>query len=746
LRGDLIVTVPGRGYRFAGTPAAPAQSIAARPSAAASTGARLFGRDDVLTRLRQVLDQPCCMTIVGPAGVGKTALARSLHEHSSRSRMSIWLDLAALSDDAQILPSLGRALGKPSAGELDDAAQWLPEQPCSIFLDNAEHVVDAVARIVPVLRRATAGHSVLVTSQLPLAIAGERVERLEPLTLPAADATLAEMLAAPSIALFVERIRTADPRFVLGAGSLPQVRAVCAHLDGLPLALEMAAARVPLLGLDKVREALDQRFGLLRHRRRDVPDRHRTLLAALEWSYDLLTQDERRMLQALGVFSSGFTADLALAVAAAGGADRWALLDDLATLVDRSLVAADHADPPRYRLLETMRHFALGKLKASGAEHAVRERQLTALVALTAQGAEAPPGISGDALRRPAIDELGNLQDVIVWATAHDASAAVLLGIHAAAVATQTVWRVQAAEWLGACEPLVGRVEPALRAKWWRQFATQLLFKRSPRVVEAAERAVEACREAGDALDLFWSQVALARALPPGDARLATLLDEMDRLLGVHAEWPPNARAAALGSRALACHLAGDHQGAVRYRRAEIEHLQRHGLSANAAVSELNLAEDLHHLGQTDEALARVRKVVSDNPGDPGVPYVYARMSAIRLLLSLGRADEALDDCPAALDGCRRHRIPLMTEVAALVAARAGRARAAALLLGHAEQAFLSAGMQMRGTGDAEFIRANDAMRAALGAETLQRLIEQGRTMDQKTADAVLFGLDDPAA
>jgi hypothetical protein len=274
-------------------------------------------------------------------------------------------------------------------------------------------------------------------------------------------------------------------------------------LDGLPLALEMAVARVPLMGLQPVHDALGERFAMLRNARRDKPGRHRTLESALDWSHDLLSADEQRIFHALGVFVGGFTLDLAVAVATDAGADRWDTIDHIAALVDRSLISGNHDDPPRYALLESMRSYALAHLAATGAEPAVRKRQAAALCELLRRGNGATRDAAGNALRGRGVDEMNNVREAIAWSQRHDPETAVELAVQAAHLALFTPWRVDAGDWLAACEPLLGALSSAAQALWWRHFATQMLFRGSPRAVEAGKMAVACYRAIGDEEGLF---------------------------------------------------------------------------------------------------------------------------------------------------------------------------------------------------------------------------------------------------
>lgn len=495
LGGQVIETVPGRGYRFIAEIRDAKALTTAAPSLPMPGPQRLFGRDDDLSRLEAALAAARSVTLVGPGGVGKTALARAVASRSGAAQQA-WVDLAALGDADQLHGALCRALRIESAGGIADdearIAATLATGPWLVLLDNAEHLIDAVAALSQRLLAAGPSLSLLVTGQLPLRIAGEHVHALEPLAVANGEAEPEQAdgaLSTPALQMMVERIRATDARFPIGADARPLLSRLCARLDGLPLALEMAAAVVPLLGVQGVLDALDQRFAVLRRGQRRAPARHRTLRAAIEWSHDLLPPTERRVLRRLGVFSSGFSLDLATAVAAdddGQGEDRWATLDALAELVNRSLVASQHADPPRYRLLETVRAYALEQLEATGETgpvHARGVRALTAALSAAAERGAADPDAGA---------ELDNVPGLLAWARVHDRPAALALTIAAAKVATWTPWLSEAVRWVDAGEALLGDDVPlALQAEWWRELARFQTFVRGPRAVEAARRAVD---------------------------------------------------------------------------------------------------------------------------------------------------------------------------------------------------------------------------------------------------------------
>ena len=272
------------------------------------------------------------------------------------------------------------------------------------------------------------------------------------------------------------------------------LRAVCTQLDGLPLALEMAAARVPLLGLQGVHDALAQRFALLTRGHRDAATRHRTLHNALDWSYRLLGPAEQRLFRALGVFADGFTLALAVALMTDDADARWDVVDGLATLADRSLVVVCRDDPPRYRLLETMRAFALEQLArsndAADEEAAVRERHAGVMLALFARHT-----VGNSTTMALCLPEMGNARDAIAWARDHDLGVAAQLSARVVAVTTFTVWRYESGNWLLALETLMdqaaGLALPAeVQATWWTERTRIGAIRRDASARVAGRRAV----------------------------------------------------------------------------------------------------------------------------------------------------------------------------------------------------------------------------------------------------------------
>jgi predicted ATPase len=265
----------------------------------------------------------------------------------------------------------------------------LRSQHLLLVLDNCEHLLDGCATLIQRLLDDCDGLRVLTTSREPLGIAGELVWRVPSLTVPKADAAIApvtDLADYGAVGLFVDRARLAQPAFVLTEASAPAVVEICRRVDGIPLAIELAAARIPVLTLGQIAARLDDPLELLTRGPRNSVPRHRTLRATLDWSYDLLPASEQRLLRRLAVFSDGWTLEAAETVGGGNGIVRHEILDLLSRLVDASLVIVEEqADQARYRLLEPVRQYALARLQQATEEAAVRDRHTVWCLALAEQ-------------------------------------------------------------------------------------------------------------------------------------------------------------------------------------------------------------------------------------------------------------------------------------------------------------------------------------------------------------------------
>jgi predicted ATPase/class 3 adenylate cyclase len=363
-----------------------------------------IGRERELSEVRDLMRSARLVTLTGPGGSGKTRLALQVAaELIGTNADGVWLaELAQVTDGGQVAAVVAGVLGlsdqcRPSV--LESVTDALADQDLLLVLDNCEHVIDAAAKFCDQVIRRCPRVRILATSRETLGIDGERVYRVPSLSLPQADADNPEELAASdAVRLFAERARAQNPGFVLDPKSVPLVASICRRLDGIPLALELAAARLSSMSLAQVAGRLDQRFRLLTGGSRNAMPRQQTLQATVEWSFSLLYAAERETLTRLSVFAGGFDLEAAEQVCATDSVDLLAVMDVLDSLVDKSLVVADQtADPVRYRLLETIRQYSAEELLRTAGDTAVlRLRSRHADYYLSLANAAAQPLLGRD--------------------------------------------------------------------------------------------------------------------------------------------------------------------------------------------------------------------------------------------------------------------------------------------------------------------------------------------------------------
>jgi serine/threonine-protein kinase PknK len=567
------------------------------------------GRAGAVREIADLLDQHRLVTVTGPGGAGKTRLAGRVAERvAGRFADGVWLaELAAVRDPALVPTVIAAALKvRDLRGVLtsDLLERVLARRQLLLVLDNCEHVIGAAARLCAGLLPAADDVRVLATSREPLGVAGEARYRLGPLALPGRD-DLADAGGSEAVALFADRARLADAGFVLDRETGPVVARLVARLDGMPLAIELAAARVEALGVAQLLDRIDDRFGLLTAGERAAAGRHRSLAAMVEWSYQLLDEQEQRAFRALSVFPGPFTLEAAEAVAGPG------VGPVVLRLVDCSLVVPPRRGPDgrsRYVMLETLRSYGAGLLANAGEYEEAAAALADYALQLAEQAAAGLATSAGEVAAARRLDaEDTTMRQVLAWAMDHDAAIALRL---------------------------VGALAP-----WW------FLRGRAgePSLSTAAERAGP--DRGGWRAAQFWLGHA---ALFAGD--MTTALDHFTAIRDSLADRPPSRSLAdCLSGRSLALSTLGRIAEAADNGRRALAVAQEIGYPAGQALALLVLSGTALAAGDLGGSV-RLARQSQEIPAD--IPGMIARRCSIMLTDALTEAGDlaaAEQACAAAL-------------------------------------------------------------------------------------------------
>jgi predicted ATPase/DNA-binding winged helix-turn-helix (wHTH) protein len=505
----MLATAFGRGYRLLGDWTArtddaalsqpgPALSPAPLPQDEQTTNlplatSELIGRADAVRQLRDLLSIHRVVTLTGPGGIGKTALALETARSLLLGAQSEvrFVELMALSDPDLVPTAVAAVLGlQPGGGapSAESVARAIGRRKLLLLLDNCEHLIDAAAHLAETVVRACPRASILATSREVLRIDGECVFRVPPLDVPAQDSEApADVLSHSAVHLFIARTRMRNQDFSPRDDDMPLIANICRRLEGIPLAIEFAAARAAVLGLQEVATRLDDRFDLLTDGRRTALPRHQTLRATLDWSYDLLPAIEQRILRRLAVFPGGFTLEAAAAVMSPDGGST--VIDGIANLVAKSLITLDTAaSGERWRLLDTVRAYAQEKLDENGEAEGTARRQAEFYLSLLANS--------------QADREIDNIRAALDWAFSAAGDSRLAVDLTVACVPSWTRLSL-----LGECRT---RVEAALavlngagspRAELTLRTALGMALAYTSGPIDAAKPNWQRVRDLADALD-----------------------------------------------------------------------------------------------------------------------------------------------------------------------------------------------------------------------------------------------------
>lgn len=761
-----IATVPGRGYRFterlqddpaAHSPPSATSDLASsgevRSSSLPAHLPALFGRAEDLTVAASLLRRHAVVTIAGAAGIGKTSLALHLAQQvRGEFADGAWLiELAAISDPGQVAPLVARSLGIVAQDEtvaVATIAAALRSQSMLLVLDNCEHVLDEVVSLVDALTRAAPNVRVVATSQEVLKLGAEQVLRLAPLAVADADADPEAAAQSGAVQLFVARAQAADRGFALTRENLAAVVEICRRLDGLPLAIELAAVRLPLLGLEGTRARLNERFRVLTGGARSRPRRQQTLRAAFEWSHDLLTVPEQTVFRRLGVFAGGFSLELAQDVAADEGIDSWAVLDHLGVLADKSLVITEGRDAPRYRLLESGRAFALEQLVRAGESAALLRRHAQALRALMqAFDAAVASEPRFDALVRRIEPELDNLHAALQWATgvSGDRESAIALCASSDWLWNELAQPREGWHWCRLVRPWIdASTPPALAARFWLAVAGlgRTALQPAREWVEDLRRAAAGFRALGDMVGLYRALCLLGGQ---SDGLIAHQearghLDEAERI--EDASWSPRLRLRRQASLEWWLDLDGQLEQARAAGRQHVALAAKSGGVAEVGALS-NLADTELALGNVEEAIALCRASIA-RAAELGRPAaaLHTYENLVPALLARGALDAAAQAIrtgrAASVRGIGTAFV-LLIHAAALSHLR-GDARLAAQLIGCTDHTYARDGRVMHPPERRVRERLLEQLRSVLTEHELVELQREGATWSEDEAFARMPG------
>lgn len=730
------------------------------------------GRDYEVAEIAALLREHRVVTVVGAGGVGKTRVAvQTCSDLVDESPDGVWLvDLAPLADQTLVASAVLNALRLSSAtGDPSDVlVAYLKTRRLLLILDNCEHVIAAVREVAASIVQSCPFVRILATSREALVALGERVYRLPSMAVPPDSCRSAQdALRYGAMVLFVDRAHAVNPSFALTDENAPHVIEICRHLDGIPLAIELAAARVKVLAPRQIAQRLDQRFRLLTTGDSRALPRHQTMTALIDWSYDLLTAREQRFFESLSVFAGGCTLEAVTSVCAADGEDGVAVIDLITSLVTKSLLVAELAsDEQRYRLLESSRQYARDKLIARGENQQIARCHAQFFLDL-AQQFEHGWHTTPDREWLPGVQaELENWRATLEWSLREKRD--IHLGQRLAGlphVMLQSFTSVEGRHWIRTAVDLIDMSTPSELIARLEHADSEgaARFVECKLALSAAERALERYRALNDSLGVAEVQVLAAQSFVilgrPLEAE--PLLQEalaLARSLG-------NCRLTATVLRRLGDvrSLFGDFAEARVCLTEALSLAKACGAELLAVSTESSLSSNEYDSGNTELALPLMVDVLASlrtlNYAAARVDHISGAMSSIAMyLVALGRYDEAQLHAFEALDQARsiRFEAGVAFSLRFLVVGDILRSKGAqrafaeyvsiAELCGYVDHRFAVLGIQSGYGLPNAYDDILTILRTAIGSEKLTLAMAAGATMTEDEAIARAHALEGASA
>ncbi|HEY4138772.1 MAG TPA: tetratricopeptide repeat protein [Casimicrobiaceae bacterium] len=753
-----IETLPRRGYRFVG----PVTEVAERHRHAGTDKrsnlptplTAFIGREREVAEVTRLLATCRLLTLVGVGGIGKTRLALHIGAaHVDAYRDGVWfVDLASTADAAFVPSAVAQSLGlHGSAREslVDVLCNRLEQRQLLLILDNCEHVLAACASLAHALLQRTDALTIVATSREPLQIAAEQHYALQSLSLPDPTADVDAVSSSDAVRLFVDRAQRHQAGFALTPARAPTVAQICIHLDGIPLALELAAARIHSLSVEQIHARLDNRFRLLTDGGPTVLRRQQTLRATFDWSFDLLGEDERAVLRRLAVFAGGFMLEAATAVAS----DEHAVIDVLRQLVLRSLVVADTSGArARYRLLETTRAYVLEKLGESGETDAVRRRHAEYFrdhFEPASDDWQRLPDAHWHAIYTP---ELDNVRAALSWAFGPGGDSAIGIPLVGRSRPLFTLLPVsEGTRWFDAALDQIEDETPlSHQAELWSGLGTLLGTTDPPRAVAAMERSIEFYRRLHDLPELGKALAALGRVcvFMGRFERAGALLAEAFPLLeNAHA---PKWLGRYFETFAFLQMLTGDLASARTHFEEALFLYRNVGADSQLLAVLLNLADMRWAQGDLDGALASFREAVARIRTSPNLPkdllgFALANLAGVHI--ERGELADAFLRAREGLALCREAQCASSLDHLALGAGLLGKFADAARLAGYTDHWWTAKEAKRQPNEARARGRVDALLRENLTAEELDHLLVEGAklSIDEACRLALQEGADEPA-
>ena len=742
-RREFVVAAGSESARRAG-------SVTVGPWAGVTTSSfpaaltSFVGREADLEEIRALMRERRMVTLTGAGGLGKTRtatqIARGLADAGDGA--VCFVGLAPIRDPSLVAPTIASALGVqevPKRPLLETLCAYLSNKSLLLILDNCEHVIEQAAIVAEALLDGCPHVRILATSRERLRAAGERVYRLQPLT------------ANDAVGLFADRACAVDHRFAVTTENAPEIEQICRNVDGMPLAIELAAARVNVLSVKALAAKLDDRLGMLGGGERTADPRMRAMRGTIDWSYRLLSEPEQRVFECLSIFAGGCTLDGATNVCASEDAGKGDVVDLLASLVDKSLVVAELEGPePRYRLLESFRQYAHERLVARGEDQVVARRHALACLDLVEWASDVEECEPQSLWAGLCVGEQHNLRAAMVWSLRERHE--VLLGQRLASKAA--IWASIILEdgrsWITAALNLTDRETPreVIAALHYAKSVMAAKYFENNAVLASGNEALTLYREVGDPLGVVRAQCLLGEALfflGRREEAQEALVDalRLARTLGTGCRF-------SLATVLLLLAVSTDDVVVGRgYISEELQILN--ALGRSSATSHMVLAICEFRAGNLERALKRATDAVGIAP-----PGSYIRISPLnwlsRFLVEFARYDEAKETSRELLALAREYHLDIqatwtldLLACVAILRAQESVDRApsiyanASRVLGFVDARLESLEAVRDFIEQPQYDRALAVLRETLGADALANLMAEGAAATEEEAvDAAL--------